>query len=158
LFLPILGIFLVAPPALGSFTASRATARTAPSVAAPSKGYRPLPAGPPAVMSIGEYVGRAFAPEDGLLATLPGHQVVLTGFVMPGREGGWYLTRLHIACCAADAIAMQVIVRGAAMPPKDAWVQVTGVWTPRGKAARSGLQPITARAVRRVPKPHDPYE
>jgi uncharacterized repeat protein (TIGR03943 family) len=158
LFLPILGVFLVAPPALGSFTASRATARSAPAVAAPGKGYRPLPEGSPAVLSIGEYVGRAFAPEDGLPATLPGHRVVLTGFVMPSREGGWYLTRLHIACCAADAIAMQVVVRGAAMPPKDAWVQVTGLWTPRGKAARSGLQPITALGVRRVPKPHDPYE
>jgi uncharacterized repeat protein (TIGR03943 family) len=158
LFLPILGIFLVAPPALGSFTASRATNRATPAVAAPGKGYRPLPAGSPAVMSIGEYVGRAFAPQDGLPATLPGHRVVLTGFVMPSREGGWYLTRMHIACCAADAIAMQVIVNGAAMPPKEGWVQVTGVWTPRAKTSRSGLQPITALAVRRVPKPHDPYE
>jgi uncharacterized repeat protein (TIGR03943 family) len=158
LTLPILGIFLVAPPALGSFTASRATARAAPAVAPPGNGFPPLPAGRPAVMSIGEYVGRAFAPQDGLPATLRGHQVVLTGFAMRSREGGWYLTRLRIACCAADAIAMQVIVRGAAMPPKDSWVQVTGTWTPRAKTTRSGLQTINALAVRRIPEPHDPYE
>jgi uncharacterized repeat protein (TIGR03943 family) len=158
LFLPVLAIFLIAPPALGSFTASRATARSAPAAAPPSKGYAPLPDGSPVPMSISEYIGRAFAPHDGLPATLPGHRVVLTGFVMPSGQGRWYLARLHIACCAADAFAMQVSVRGAAMPPKDSWVQVTGAWTPPPKTNRTIVQPIAALAVSRIPKPHDPYE
>jgi uncharacterized repeat protein (TIGR03943 family) len=158
LTLPILGIFLIAPPALGSFTASRAPARTAPAAAAPANGYAPLSAAAPTPMKIGEFIGRAFAPQDGHPATLQGRQVVLTGFVMPGREGGWYLTRMHIACCAADAFPMQVVVRGAAMPPKESWVQVTGTWKPSSKGKWTSVQPITALAVRRIPKPHDPYE
>ncbi|HZB29426.1 MAG TPA: TIGR03943 family protein [Streptosporangiaceae bacterium] len=160
LFLPILGIFLVAPPALGSFTASRAATRTAPAAPPPpQEGYAPLPDGPPVVMSISDYVGRAYAPQIGRPATLPGHQVVLTGFVMPGPGSAWYLTRMRIACCAADAIAMQVIVRGAPMPPKDAWVQVTGMWGPPATTTtRTVFQPIMASSVRRIPKPPNTYE
>jgi uncharacterized repeat protein (TIGR03943 family) len=160
LFLPILGIFLIAPPALGSFTASRATTRTAPAAPPPPhEGYAPLPDGPPIAMSISDYVGRAYAPQSGRPATLPGHQVVLTGFVMPGPGRAWYLTRMRIACCAADAIAMQVIVRGAPMPPKDAWVQVTGTWRPPAKTTtRTVFQPIIAASLRRVAKPHNTYE
>jgi uncharacterized repeat protein (TIGR03943 family) len=159
LFLPILGIFLVAPPALGSFTASRTAARSAPAAPPRHGGYPPLPDGPPVVMSIGDYVGRGYAPQSGRPATLSGHQVVLTGFVMPGPGSAWYLTRMRIACCAADAIAMQVIVRGAPMPPKDAWVQVTGTWRPPAKTTtRTVFQPIIASSVRRIPKPNNTYE
>jgi uncharacterized repeat protein (TIGR03943 family) len=159
LALPVLAIFLVAPPALGSFTAARATPRSAPAVPPPSDGYPALPAGDPVKLPIGEFIGRSFDAQAGSAATLNGRRLALTGFAMPSNEGGWYLTRLHIACCAADAIPMQVIVQGIGRPPKGAWVEVTGTWIPpTPKTAGTGIHAIQATGIRSVRKPARAYE
>lgn len=42
---------------------------------------------------------------------LRGQPVELTGFVVPAEQDGWYLTRMKIFCCAADAAALKVRVR-----------------------------------------------
>jgi uncharacterized repeat protein (TIGR03943 family) len=159
LALPVLAIFLVAPPALGSFTAARAAPRSAPAIPPPSDGYPALPAGDPVKLSIGEFIGRSFDAQAGTANTLNGHRVTLTGFAMTSEEGGWYLTRLHIACCAADAIPMQIIVRGVAQPPKETWVEVTGTWIPpTPKTSGTGIHEIQATGLRPIKKPTHTYE
>jgi uncharacterized repeat protein (TIGR03943 family) len=159
LALPVLAVFLVAPPALGSFTAARATARSAPAVPPPSEGYPALPAGDPVKLSLGEFIGRSFQTRTGAAATLKDRRVALTGFAMPGKEGGWYLTRLRIACCAADAMPMQIIVQGMPQPPKDTWVEVTGTWIPSApRTSGTGLHTMRAIGIRPIKKPAHAYE
>ncbi|MER6175294.1 hypothetical protein [Streptosporangium sp. NPDC001681] len=47
-------------------------------------------------------------------------EVKLTGFVSPARKKGqWYVTRMQIACCAADAFPPKIAVKGLRAPPTD---------------------------------------
>jgi uncharacterized repeat protein (TIGR03943 family) len=89
---------------------------------------------------------------------MKGRTVRLTGFVTPGSGGTWYLSRLVVTCCAADAQVLKVEMRGATAPPADAWVTATGRWRPAGKvgtdAARAALD---ASDVTRIAEPKDPY-
>ncbi|MFI0369056.1 TIGR03943 family putative permease subunit [Actinomadura sp. 1N219] len=162
LCLPVLAVFVIAPPALGSFTAARDAARTAPPPAAPSGGFRPLPrTGPPAPMTMGEFIGRAFEAQSGGPARFQGVPVRLTGFVSPAANGerGWRLIRLKMACCAGDAVPFPVIVRGLPRPPEDAWVQVVGVWQPPPAGRRAtAVQELQGRSLQRIKKPRSPYE
>ncbi|WP_319692761.1 hypothetical protein [Streptomyces sp. ME19-01-6] len=76
----------------------------------------------------------------------------------PGRRGTWYVSRLVISCCAADAQVRKVRVHGAEALPAGAWVTVTGTWHPMGKVGTDDASPaLDATAVRRVPAPKDPY-
>ncbi|TDD83802.1 TIGR03943 family protein [Actinomadura darangshiensis] len=162
LCLPVLALFLIAPPALGSFTAARGTGRTAPPPAAPTEGFRPLPrTGAPVAMSMGEFIGRGYLAQTGDPASLQGVPVRLTGFVAPGvkGEGGWRIVRLKIACCAGDAVPFPVTVRGLPRPPSDTWVQVVGVWTPPATGrSRTVVQAVRGRSLQKIEKPRTPYE
>ncbi|MFI0482998.1 TIGR03943 family putative permease subunit [Actinomadura sp. 9N215] len=162
LCLPVLAVFLIAPPALGSFTAARDAGRTAPPPSAPSGGFHALPrTGPPTPLTMGEFIGRAFEAQTGDPARFQGVPVRLTGFVTPGAEGerGWRVTRLKIACCAGDAVPFPVLVRGLPRPPDDAWVQVVGVWQPPPAGRRATeVQALHGRSLRRIKKPANPYE
>ncbi|MBD2894615.1 hypothetical protein amrb99_35410 [Actinomadura sp. RB99] len=162
LCLPVLALFLIAPPALGSFTASRDAGRAVPPPAEPSGGFRPLPrTGAPVPMSMGEFIGRGFQAQTGDPATFQGVPVRLTGFVAPALkgEGGWRIVRLKIACCAGDAIPFPVTVRGLPRPPADTWVQVEGVWKPPAAGrATTVVQELRGRSLRKIKKPHNPYE
>jgi uncharacterized repeat protein (TIGR03943 family) len=158
LTLPVLAIVLVAPPALGSYTAQRSESTTVkPAGTQPT--FPPLPAGDPLTMTLGSFDVRAVWDTA---APLRGRRVKLTGFVTAGKEGGWYLTRLTISCCAADALASKVEIRGAAadpVPPSGSWVEVVGTWLPDGKEAEPDTIPLlTAAQVTRIPEPKDPYE
>ncbi|GAB3661053.1 TIGR03943 family protein [Actinocorallia lasiicapitis] len=158
LCLPVIGIFAVAPPELGAFTASRAsTVREAPQPAAASGA---LPASDtPVRISVGEFIGRSFEMQIGGDTSLRGRQVRLLGFVTPRHGGGWFLTRLQVGCCAADAIALQVSVVGADAPPKNSWVEVTGTWkAPPAAEEGFGVHYITAVSVTPAAKPSLPYE
>ncbi|MFD0687473.1 TIGR03943 family putative permease subunit [Actinomadura fibrosa] len=160
LCLPVLAIFVVAPPALGSFTASRGAGRAAPPPAPPAQGFGPLPrTGGPIAMTMGEFIGRSYEAQTGDPASFTGVPVRLTGFVTPREGGGWQVTRLKMACCAGDAIPFPVIVRGLPRPPADSWVQVDGTWLPptSGKA-ETGVHELRGSSVRRVAKPKNPYE
>ncbi|WP_433475170.1 TIGR03943 family putative permease subunit [Spirillospora sp. CA-142024] len=161
LCLPVLAIFVIAPPALGSFTASRDTGRTAPPPA-PAEGFAPLPrTGAPVPMSMGEFIGRAYEAQTGDPAAFEGVPVRLTGFVTPAGKGdrGWRVTRLKVACCAGDAVPFPVIVRGLPRPPTDSWVQVVGVWEPpaTGRGA-TVVQALRGRSLQRIGRPGNPYE
>ncbi|WP_067895478.1 TIGR03943 family putative permease subunit [Actinomadura chibensis] len=160
LCLPVLAVFVIAPPALGSFTAARDTGRAAPPPAAPTSGYRPLPAnGAPVTMTMGEFIGRAYEAQTGDPARFEGVPVRLTGFVTATGKGGWQLTRLKIACCAGDAVPFPVIVRGLPQPPADSWVQVVGVWKPPPPGTkRTVVQELSGHSLDRIKKPKNPYE
>ncbi|MFV2175413.1 TIGR03943 family putative permease subunit [Actinomadura sp. LOL_016] len=159
LCLPVLIIFAVAPPALGSFTAARDTGRPAPPPAPPEDGYGPLPrTGEPIAMTMGEYIGRSFLEQTGRAATLRDVPVRLTGFVTPLEGSDWQVTRLSMACCAGDAMPFSVVVHDRPQPPEGAWVQVVGTWMPPEGKAQTGVHDLHGAAVRRIPQPENPYE
>ena len=156
LTLPALALLLFPPPALGSYSAEREAAqRAAQGVGA----FPALPAGDPVELTLGAFGSRAIYDSG---HSLKGRTVRMTGFVTHGDDGTWYLTRLSVTCCAADATTSKVEVRGAAdgAPPVDTWVTVTGTWHPEGELGTDSAWPpvVDAGTVRRVRQPADPYE
>ncbi|MFM1966573.1 MAG: hypothetical protein RL134_2298 [Actinomycetota bacterium] len=153
LLLPVLAIFLIAPPALGAYAAARDTANSAPAQEAKAP---PLPPVDPAPVTVAEYVGRAVW-DDGL--TLVDRTVEMTGFVTPDPSGGWWISRMAVACCAADAIASKVKVLNAPDLPADTWVTITGRWVPGGGTKTDTAIPlIEVLTLEEVPQPKNPYE
>ncbi|MFC8665457.1 TIGR03943 family putative permease subunit [Streptomyces sp. NPDC057199] len=150
---PALTLLLFPPPALGSYSAGREEAR----VAAQGTGTFPeLPAGDPVDLTLGAFASRA---EWDTGASMKDRTVRLTGFVTRDDDGTWYIARLLVTCCAADAQALKVEIRGADAPAADAWVTVTGVWLPTGKPGSDAARPVLdAASVKRVSAPSDPYE
>jgi uncharacterized repeat protein (TIGR03943 family) len=155
LLLPVLAIFLVAPPPLGSYAASRDSGAVAQP--ADDTGLPPLPAGDPVPMSLGDYSVRAIWDEG---RTLQGRTVKMTGFVTPREGGGWHLTRMALSCCAADARAIKVEVRDGPPLPPDTWVEVVGHWSPvpADVDAIDAVPALAAGEVRQIEQPHNPYE
>ncbi|WP_331272971.1 TIGR03943 family putative permease subunit [Motilibacter deserti] len=152
LLLPVLAIFLVAPPALGSYAASRS------SVAVPESTNSNLAALPEGEvpLTLVEYANRAVW-DDG--RTLQGRTLELTGFVTPATDGkSWFVTRMMMSCCAADASAVLVEVQGEPAPEKDTWVTVRGTYTTYAGAKEAGAAVIAAASVEQVDQPADPYE
>ena len=153
LLLPVFAIFLIAPPALGAFAAARDTTNAVPPAEAKAP---PLPPGDPVDVTVADYVGRAVW-DSGL--TLEGRTVQMTGFVTPNPDGGWWLTRLALACCAADAIASKIQAVDAPDLPADTWVTVTGTWIPGGGTKSSTAIPLVqVEDLVEVPQPKNPYE
>ena len=102
LVLPVLAVFLIAPPALGADSVARAGARVPAAPAA----FPPLSAGRVLGMSLSDFVTRGAYDSSGSLRS---RTVRLTGFV--ARQGGTtYLARLVITCCAADALDSSVLL------------------------------------------------
>lgn len=157
LCLPVLALFLIAPPALGSYTAERSDTTIAkPAAKTVDAGFPALPPGDPYDMTLGDFGVRAvWDPAE----TLTGRNIRLTGFATPGKDGTWYVNRLVISCCAADAVARKVQIHGVPAPPTDTWVTVVGTWLKTGEAASESATPaLTAATVETVPAPKEPYE
>jgi len=156
LVLPVLAIFLVAPPALGSYSASRSNATVTP-----QSDFPPLPSGDPVAMPVLEYASRAIWDGSG---SLDGRTVRLTGFVTPRPEGGVYLTRIVLSCCAADGRPVKVALFGDAVPPglaADSWVTVTGRYRAseeRDPVTADRVAALEAVQVQPVAAPRQPYE
>ncbi|MFI5529492.1 TIGR03943 family putative permease subunit [Kitasatospora sp. NPDC051853] len=148
---PALALLFFAPPALGSYTASRDGAAAAVEQA----DYQALRNGQLTPMSMREFIGRSLHDTG----SLEGRQVVLTGFVSRGAGGAdWHLNRLTVNCCAADARPLRVAVHGAAdAPAADSWVQVTGRWRAGAVDARSPVPHLDVLSVTAVPTPRNPY-
>ncbi|MHC3470141.1 TIGR03943 family putative permease subunit [Streptomyces sp. 7R007] len=154
LALPALALLLFPPPALGSYSAAREAAQQA----AQGVGTFPaLPAGDPVDIGVGEFGSRAVYDSG---HSLKGRTVRMTGFVTHGDGDTWYVTRLLVSCCAADATTSKVEIRGADPLPADTWVTVTGTWHPKGRLGTDGAWPpvLDATSVRQVREPADPYE
>jgi uncharacterized repeat protein (TIGR03943 family) len=158
LIVPVLVLLLVAPPALGSFAASRQAPRTGgetgafPPLPDPVDGAVPLP--------VSEFVSRALYDEQRSLAQA---RVRVLGFVTPDDGAGYRLARFNVFCCAADAEAYEIAVRGDATPRQaDQWLLVEGRWLPEPpltSVAPSSRRPVlVAEAVTPVRPPADRYE
>ncbi|NNN36783.1 TIGR03943 family protein [Streptomyces sp. S3(2020)] len=154
LTLPALALLLFPPPALGSYSAEREAAQRA----AQGVGTFPaLPAGDPVELGVGEFASRAIYDSG---RSLKGRTVRMTGFVTHGDDGTWYVTRLLVSCCAADATTSKVEIRDADPLPADTWVTVTGTWHPKGKLGTDEAWPpvLDTASVKQVRQPADPYE
>ncbi|MGW4893687.1 TIGR03943 family putative permease subunit [Kitasatospora sp. NPDC004240] len=151
LAVPAVALLFFAPPALGAFTAQR-EGTTAP---VEQVAYAGLAERPTTPMSLTEFIGRSHDPAK----SLEGRTVRLTGFAAPGSQAGeWYLNRLTVNCCAADARRLRVQVTGTtAAPATDSWVEVTGVWRPVPGAAATAAPRLEVREVKPVQAPRNPY-
>nr|WP_239071965.1 TIGR03943 family protein [Amycolatopsis sp. SID8362] len=158
LLVPVLAVFLVAPPALGADSVIRTEARVpASAAAANAASFPPLPAGDPVPLAVNEFVSRAGWDAAG---TLNGRTVALTGFVVH-NDGGTLLARLVISCCAADAFPVTVRLRGGEADhlASDAWIRVTGQVVPGTATRANSYTPdFTPASLATVPAPKDPYE
>ncbi|MFH9010788.1 TIGR03943 family putative permease subunit [Streptomyces sp. NPDC017943] len=152
LLLPALSLLFHAPPALGAYTA----ARESPRAVQERNDFDPLPAVSPVPLTLTEFTSRV---QQDRAQGIKGRTVRMTGFVTPAGEGGdWYLTRLVLNCCAADAQTVKVRIHGAPELPADTWVDVTGTWHPGGTlGTKSAPVALDAHAVRRVPRPANAY-
>lgn len=149
LLLPVLAIVVVAPPALGAYTAGRAVT----TVARPaSTDFPPLAHGDPVGITLTDFAMRAVWDRG---RTLAGRRVRMVGFVSPRSGGGFHLTRIAVTCCAADARAIRVAVPGGRSFPADSWVAVTGTYA--GLEAHA-VPVLRAGSAEPVPAPAEPYE
>jgi len=128
LILPVLGLLLVAPPALGSYAAGQAG--TVLTSANSASDYPALPAGDPVEVGLLDYASRAVFDEG---RSLTGRRLQLTGFVTPGADGQPMLARMVMSCCAADGRPIKVGLSGdvPAGVAADTWIQVVGAYTDR---------------------------
>ncbi|MFG2464907.1 TIGR03943 family putative permease subunit [Streptomyces canus] len=155
LVLPLFALILVAPPALGSYSAMRTG-----TALQQSYGYAKLPQSGPVRLGLADYAGRAVY-EHG--RGLEGRQIVITGFVALDHSGAPYLVRMALNCCAADAQPVKVGLTGQ-IPPvlkPDGWLQVTGTYTAKRTKDTVNGGPIPYLEITQakpVPTPHDPYD
>lgn len=158
LLVPVLTIFLIAPPALGADTVLRAGDRAAATIADhDASTFPPLPRVAVVPMSMSDFVVRSVWDTSRSLA---GRTVALTGFVVHGN-GSDYVARLVITCCAADATPMKVALTGtwAARLPDNQWVRVVGRLRPGSATEANGYTPtLTVTSLSTVAEPADPYE
>ncbi len=154
LYAPVIVMLLVPPPALGSYAAARGGAAVRKPT---STSFAPLPAGDPAPVKVSDYAVRATWDHG---RTLAGRRVELTGFVTVTADGSWYLTRMLITCCAADALAYEVKIDGASRTyPANTWLTVVGTWTPSAQSDPSqAVAQLRASSVRVASQPRDTYE
>jgi uncharacterized repeat protein (TIGR03943 family) len=151
LLAPIAVLLLVAPPPLGSYGVDRASTID---VRAGGAVFDPIPpSSEPVAMTLLEFGQRAFD-HDG--ASFNGTSVQLTGFVAGTVEGGFRLARYQIACCAADAAPVVVLVAGTAgdAPARDQWISVTGTFG----GTDGDFPELRVTSVIDIPAPEDPYE
>ena len=121
LLAPVLGLLLVAPPALGAFAAGQSGSARLQD----TNLYPPLPPGDPAQISMLDYATRAVYDKG---ESMRGRMVKLTGFMSPGPGGRQVLTRIMLSCCAADGRPLKIGMEGN-LPvgvADDQWVEVVG--------------------------------
>ncbi|SHF41995.1 TIGR03943 family putative permease subunit [Streptoalloteichus hindustanus] len=163
LLLPVLAIFLVAPPALGADAVNRAGAGNDPGTRQEARGsavFPPLPEGEAIPMPIGEVVTRTVWDDSG---TLDNRTIKITGFLVRRDDGRRVLARMVIRCCAADASPRTIVLAGrdaelAAYSP-DTWLEVVGRVVPgSGRTSADHTPTLTVESARPVAAPADPYE
>jgi uncharacterized repeat protein (TIGR03943 family) len=163
LIVPIAVLLLVAPASLGAYAASRGAVRTTQLAQAQGVDVGPLPAEVDGVLPMSLTTYSNFALYDPT-EQIKSRKVQLVGFVAHDATapGGYYLTRFVIACCAADAFPVQVVLRGS-LPalPDDAWVTVTGTWQPTTVAPDSQdafRAELDVQSITKADRPSEPYE
>ncbi|MBL7502322.1 TIGR03943 family protein [Frankia sp. CNm7] len=153
LVLPVAVVYLVGPPALGAFSASRAAVSVPPPRPVP---FTPLSAGADGTVTVAldEAVERAYGGD-----TLSGHTLRLTGFVVDPDGRKLILTRFVIRCCAADAEPAAITLTlpaNVSVPDENTWVTVEARWA--GDAPPDGRPGFMASSLEVIEPPADPYE
>jgi len=156
LVLPVLGLLLVTPPALGAYSAGQAG-----SVALQSgdSNYPPLPPGNPAPVGLLDYASRAVF--DGG-KSLSGRTLEMSGFLTKGADGRPMLARIVLTCCAADGRPIKIGLDGpvAVDAAANSWVQVIGTYSSRvGKdpVSKSDVAYVTVKSWQQISEPPQPY-
>jgi uncharacterized repeat protein (TIGR03943 family) len=155
LLLPLFALILVAPPALGSYSAMRTGTGLQPPWGLPA-----LPASGPLQLGVVDYAGRAVYDHGRSLGDRP---ITITGFLALDESGEPYLTRMVLNCCAADAQPVKIGLSGQ-LPPvlqPDSWLEITGIYT--GKLTKDPVNGgpipfIDVSQARPVPAPPEEYE
>jgi uncharacterized repeat protein (TIGR03943 family) len=158
LLLPVLALLLLAPPALGSYTAGQAgSVLTAQSSASD---YAALPTVDPVPLGPLEYASRAVFDRGRSLA---GRNLQLEGFLTPGPGGAPMLARIVVSCCAADGRPVKIGLSGDVPSGVAAgtWIRAVGTYTPT-----TATDPINGAVVpylevsswQVIPTPDQPYE
>ncbi|HEY2041485.1 MAG TPA: TIGR03943 family protein [Jatrophihabitans sp.] len=148
---PVLAMVVIAPPALGAFSASRTPSQVHPQN---HKEFSALTGSDPHRLALFDFTTRILW--DGA-RSLNGVEVELTGFVLSQRPDGFVLARLVITCCAADARPIEVVVHTTQHPVDDSWVATTGRYVGTDPAAPT-LPILAATSISSVTEPRDPYE
>jgi uncharacterized repeat protein (TIGR03943 family) len=156
LLIPVFALLVVDPPALGADAAQRqspvASKPIAPKnqswLADSAQGDTPVP------VAVRDYAVWAVWEKE----SMKGRNFELTGFVTPGKNGTWYVSRIGLTCCVADGTAFMVEARGQAAPPKNQWVTVTGEWAEPTKRADGDVAALTVTGVRNTTPPANQYE
>ncbi|SED89253.1 putative membrane protein [Streptomyces sp. 3213] len=155
LLLPLFALILVAPPALGSYSA----VRTGTAIQQPY-GLSKLPDSNPLTIGLVDYATRAVYDHGHSLGT---RQLKVTGFVALDKSGAPYLVRMALNCCAADAQPVKIALTGK-IPPvlqPDTWLLVTGTYSAKQTKDPVNNRPIPYFQVteaKPVPTPKDPYD
>ncbi|KAA9089159.1 TIGR03943 family putative permease subunit [Microbacterium radiodurans] len=149
----LVAVVLVTPPATLSAELAMSRDTGAPPLFQGADSIALATTGDTAAFGVGEWAS-VFA-----TATNPeafeGDEISLTGFVTPGADGGFGLTRLIITHCVIDAQPASIPIGGAtqASPQTGDWVTVTGVIRDR-----DGRLVVEATGVQTIDEPEDPYE
>jgi hypothetical protein len=137
-----------------------ATFVVAVTVSAGVVGLSPAARGKP-VTHLGARLRRPCGRRQGQQPHLP-HRGPLR-FLTAGDHGQWYLTRMVITCCAADARPVKVGLAGdlpGGLRP-DGWVQITGLYITRtgNDAVNDETIPyLQVQSLDSIPAPARPYE
>ncbi|HEX4251350.1 MAG TPA: TIGR03943 family protein [Pseudonocardia sp.] len=155
LMLPVLAIFLVAPPALGADSVQRASAGNSVTASSTADDFPPLPESGVPELRLSDFVARAVWDRSGSLA---GRDVALTGFVVH-RGGAAELARLVITCCAADARPMVVRLTDAPDLPSGTWLRLRARLLPGSATAADGYTPsVQVLDAEPIAEPAEAYE
>jgi uncharacterized repeat protein (TIGR03943 family) len=137
--LPVVGLLLVTPSALGSYTAGQAGSALTRQTS--SSDYAALPLADPVTLTLLDYAARAVFDRGRSLAD---RRIQLTGFILDGPDGQPMLARIVLSCCAADGRPIKVglsgdVPRGV---PRNAWVTAVGTFD-----AKTAKDPINNAVV-----------
>ena len=156
LVLPLLALILVAPPALGSYSAMR----TGTALQKQPWGFADLPTGGTVRLNLVDYAGRA-AYDHG--RSLDHRHIKIAGLLALDRDGTPYLVRMALSCCAADAQPVKIGLTGR-IPPvlrPDTWLEATGTYTAKRTKdpLNDGIIPfLHVTELKPVKAPRDPYD
>ncbi|GLZ79391.1 membrane protein [Actinorhabdospora filicis] len=156
LVLPVAGLLLVAPTALGAYAATESG--TALGAWENMSDYPPLPEGDPAELAVLDYASRAIFDEG---RSIGDRRVTLTGFITHGANGEVYLARMILSCCASDARPIKVGLEGAGEWADDTWVRVVGRYSAtqtRDAVNNERIPYLAVEGVEGVERPERTYE
>jgi uncharacterized repeat protein (TIGR03943 family) len=157
LFVPIVVLMFVVPPALAARGASPTVVSVSNDVL--RRPFPPLPAGRAPEVSLPNLIARAANDTAG---TLTNRLITVVGFTFEDA-GATDLARVSITCCAADAQLARIHLFGgptnaAAALPENTWLKAEGVVSPGAPPSTGSWIPtLNVSALSRIGAPANPY-